>query len=268
MDHHLLPWYLEHGNNPLPNLISFHFQCRRIGGLPFRIRIGVLRWSRSLLSRTDISLISVSEGYSESKLTYVMRWFMDHQTPWLVLVSVPSPEVICSMNCILLISLIPQRERASLRVTTRNEQTSHSRFYQMQSLLQLSNDRGCTYSWTGLLVSFLQGVPWLRQLTLNRSLGLINSFQDLFTFLNIPLYQLFSALRGKFQLTYVVMGFSVKTLIPAYRAGMIYSSCVASTVVTTRTSSFCSLSILAKSSYSSARLSLWKSWRRRWLTAW
>jgi hypothetical protein len=42
-DHHLPPYYLGRGSNHGPNLISFHFQFRRIGGLPFRILIGVLR---------------------------------------------------------------------------------------------------------------------------------------------------------------------------------------------------------------------------------
>lgn len=52
----------------------------------------------------------------------------------------------------------------------------------------------------------------------------------------------------------VVIGFSVKTLIPLFKAGMMYRSCVASTVVTTKTSTCWSSSIWVKASkvYSAA----------------
>jgi hypothetical protein len=42
-DHRLLLYYLGRGSNHGPNLISFHFQFRRIEVLPFRRLIGVLR---------------------------------------------------------------------------------------------------------------------------------------------------------------------------------------------------------------------------------
>ena len=47
--------------------------------------------------------------------------------------------------------------------------------------------------------------------------------------------------------THVVMGFSVRTRIPRLSAGTMYAWCVASTVVTTRTSSFSLSSMVSKS---------------------
>jgi hypothetical protein len=45
-------------------------------------------------------------GRGEGGGTYMMRRFMNHQTPRLVLVSMPSSEIIRSVDCILPISFI------------------------------------------------------------------------------------------------------------------------------------------------------------------